>query len=86
MAKIRNIERKFVSGLGFSKGWAALALRDPPPLVPSCLIASWEANGPRAMTCVPPSRVVTSWYGASVWIIPWETKTRVTIMQIGSST
>ncbi len=29
--------------LGFSNGWAELALKMPPPLVPSCLIASWLA-------------------------------------------
>jgi hypothetical protein len=32
---------------GFSKGWAALALKKPPPLVPSILIAICEATGPR---------------------------------------
>ena len=61
IAKIRNIERKFVSGFGFSKGCAALALMKPPPFVPSCLIASCEATGPMAIVCLPPSRVVTSW-------------------------
>ena len=32
--------------LGFSNGWAELALRKPPPLVPSSLMASWLATGP----------------------------------------
>ena len=32
--------------LGFSNGWAELALKKPPPLVPSCLMASCEATGP----------------------------------------
>jgi len=32
-AKIMNSERKFVKGFGFSNGWAALALKNPPPLV-----------------------------------------------------
>ena len=49
IAKISNIERKFVSGVGFSNGCAALALKKPPPLVPSCLIASCEATGPIAI-------------------------------------
>ena len=31
-----------VSALGFSNGCAELALKKPPPLVPSCLIASWR--------------------------------------------
>ena len=61
MAKIANIERKLVSGFGFSKGWAEFAFSEPPPLVPSCLIASWDAKGPMAMTCLPPSSVFTSW-------------------------
>ena len=52
--KIRNIERKLVAGVGFSNGCALLALKKPPPLVPSCLMASCEATGPWAMTCVPP--------------------------------
>ena len=37
------------SGVGFSKGWAELALKKPPPLVPNSLIASWEATGPMGM-------------------------------------
>ena len=60
MAKIRSISRKLVSGVGFSKGWALLALKKPPPLVPSSLIASCEATGPMAMICLAPSSVVTS--------------------------
>ena len=55
-----NIDRKFVNGVGFSNGWAALALKKPPPLVPSCLIASCEATGPSASVCLAPSSVVTS--------------------------
>ncbi len=51
MAKMRNIEMKLVSGVGFSNGWALLALKKPPPLVPSCLIASCEATGPSASVC-----------------------------------
>ncbi len=42
--------KKLVSGVGFSNGWAALALKKPPPLVPSCLMASCEATGPTART------------------------------------
>ena len=54
---------RLVNGVGFSNGWAELALKKPPPLVPSCLIASCEATGPSASVCLPPSRVVTSRYG-----------------------
>src|SRR5579885_3439763 len=31
IAKIRNISKEFVSGVGFSDGWALLALKNPPP-------------------------------------------------------
>ena len=33
-----SISTKFVSAFGFSKGWAELALKKPPPLVPSSLM------------------------------------------------
>ena len=52
MMKIERICRKFENGVGFSKGWALLALKKPPPLVPSILMASCEATGPCAMVCV----------------------------------
>ena len=55
-----NSERKLVNGVGFSNGWAALALKKPPPLVPSCLIASCDATGPSARVCFAPSSVVMS--------------------------
>ena len=37
---------KFESWVPFSNGIAELTLKKPPPLVPSCLIAIWEATGP----------------------------------------
>ncbi len=49
MRKIESIWTKFERGVGFSYGWAALALKNPPPLVPSILMATWEAAGPWAM-------------------------------------
>ena len=49
ISRIRNISSQFVSPFGFSKGWAELALNGPPPLLPSSLIASWDANGPTVM-------------------------------------
>ncbi len=36
--KIANIAQKLDHGVGFSNGCAELALKNPPPLVPSCLI------------------------------------------------
>ena len=43
-----------MTGSGFSYGWAELALNGPPPLVPSSLIASWEAIGPPGRVWVAP--------------------------------
>ena len=39
---------KFENWVGFSNGMVLLTLKKPPPLVPSCLIAIWEAAGPIA--------------------------------------
>ncbi len=50
--KIESIWKKFVSAVGFSYGCAELALKKPPPLVPSILIASCEATGPIASVCL----------------------------------
>src|SRR5690349_14134891 len=58
-AKINTSSKKFVSGVGFSKGCALLALKNPPPLVPSSLITSCEAVGPCAMVCSRTICVVT---------------------------
>ena len=49
-----------MSGVGFSNGCAELALKKPPPLVPSSLIASCDATGPCAMICFAPSSVATA--------------------------
>ena len=58
--KIEIICTKFDSAVGFSNGCAALALKKPPPLVPSILIATCDATGPTAIVCRPPSSVVAS--------------------------
>ena len=58
--KIETISTKLARGVGFSNGCAELALKKPPPLVPSILTASCEATGPTAMVCLPPSSVVAS--------------------------
>ncbi len=52
MRIIATISRKLESGVGFSKGCAELALKKPPPLVPSCLMAICEAAGPTDMVWV----------------------------------
>ena len=51
ITRMARTSRKFASAVGFSKGCAELTLKKPPPLVPSCLMAIWEAAGPTAMTC-----------------------------------
>ncbi len=48
--------------MGFSKGWAELTLKKPPPLVPSCLMATCEAAGPSASVC----SVTTAWSAPAV--------------------
>ena len=50
----------FVQAFGFSNGCAEFAFMNPPPLVPSSLIASWLAIGPIEIVCLAPSSVVTS--------------------------
>ena len=50
--KIDSISMKLDKGVGFSNGCAELALKNPPPLVPSILIASCEATGPMASVWV----------------------------------
>ena len=59
MSRIASISRKLESGVGFSNGCAEFTLKKPPPLVPSCLMATCEAAGPdgdasaRASTASP---------------------------------
>ena len=57
ISRIASISMKLVSGDGFSNGCDELALKKPPPLVPSSLMASCDATGPNAIRCVV---VVTS--------------------------
>ena len=46
-----------VNPLGFSNGWAELVLKNPPPLVPICLIEIWLATGPPEIFWVSDDRV-----------------------------
>ena len=59
MDSSRKIDSQLVRPVGFSKVVAELALRNPPPLVPSCLMASMKPIGPRGMVWVTPLRA--SW-------------------------
>jgi hypothetical protein len=81
MIKMESIWMKLDSGVGFSKGWAALALKKPPPLMPSILMATWEAMGPAGIVWVStltsaitglPWASLTSWPPASffgTWVV-----------------
>src|SRR5215467_3316830 len=50
---MRMFSRMLLIGFGFSKGWVELALNQPPPLVPRCLIEVSAATGPRVIVCCP---------------------------------
>src|ERR1700716_2893634 len=50
---IRMVSMTLVIGLGFSNGCVELALNQPPPLVPRCLIDARGATIPRARFCWP---------------------------------
>src|ERR1700722_11376174 len=51
IAKMKNISRKFVNGVGLSNGGGLFVLKKPPPFVPSSLIISCDAVGRCAITC-----------------------------------
>ena len=59
MIRMSSISTQFVIVVGFSNGWAELALKKPPPLLPSSLIASCEATGPSGIVWTAPWRVWT---------------------------
>ena len=48
MSRMSSSSTKFESPVGFSNGIAELALKKPPPFVPSSLMTSCEATGPSA--------------------------------------
>ena len=48
---IEIIDSAFVQRFGFSNGCVLFGPKKPPPLVPSCLMATNAATGPRAMVC-----------------------------------
>ena len=57
---MRTSPSALVSPFGFESGWAEFAFQNPPPLLPSILMASWLALGPPGMTWVLCSRVFTT--------------------------
>ena len=81
------IDRKFVRPVGFSNGSAPLALKKPPPFVPSCLMTSCDAIGPRGMTWLAPlSASVMCTAPEKVSIAPSEMKMIAAKNAIGSRT
>ena len=58
MMMIEITSRRLLHGLGFSKGCDEFGPKKPPPLVPSCLIATSAATGPTAIDCAPRSSVL----------------------------
>jgi hypothetical protein len=54
ISSINRISTKFEIPVGFSNGWAELALKNPPPSPDISLIASWEATGPMAIVRASP--------------------------------
>ena len=78
-----QISMRLVQALGFSKGWAELALKKPPPLVPSSLMISWLATGPIEIVCLAPSSVVASTAPRSVCGTPSATSAKASTKAIG---
>ena len=80
-----NISSQLVSAVGFSNGWAELALKKPPPLLPSSLIHSWEAIGPEGDGLLArPGASSRSAVGSHVWGTPCQTRTSAPTIEIGS--
>ena len=78
------ISTSSVRPVGFSKGWAELALKKPPPLLPISLIHSWDATGPSEMVWTAPWSVVTTAVGFHVWGTPCHTRKSAPTTEIGS--
>jgi hypothetical protein len=83
MTRIRKIWNRLVQAFGFSKGCAELALKKPPPFVPSALMASCEATGPPWMTCSAPVTVVIVRGSVRFWITPPMSSTTAATTAIG---
>src|SRR5262249_61998231 len=78
---------------GFWNGCGELTVKEPPPLVPSCLIAICDAAGPSGSTCcvtsLPPSPATgcsssTGAYGANVCTTPSAASTSADTTERGS--
>ncbi len=85
--RIASNSKKFDSGVGFSNGCAELTLKNPPPLVPNCLMAICEAAGPigsvTSVTGLPSAPVtgctsVAVSYDLKFWMTPCDTRIKAT--------
>ncbi len=85
IASIRITWNALVQAVGSSNGCAEFALKNPPPFVPSILMASCEATGPPGIVCVPPVMVATSWKPAKFWITPPAMRITAVTSERGSS-
>lgn len=61
-------------------------MKNPPPFVPSCLMASCEATGPWAIVCDVPSTVVATTYELRFCGTPCQTRSSASTNEIGSNT
>ena len=81
--RIARISTTLLNGVGFSNGCAELAAKIPPPLVPSSLIASWDATGASALVTALPSRPVEAKPLWNDWITPWLNRIRAITKENG---
>ena len=86
MTSSRKISKRLVMAFGFSNGCAEFALKKPPPLVPSSLIASCDATRPPGIDCAAPVTPVTSVGAARFWMTPPRTRTTAATAAIGRRT
>ncbi len=86
ISRIDSISMKFERPVGFSSGTAELESYQPPPFVPSCLIAICEATGPRAIVCVAPCTVVAVACAWNVCGTPCQISSAATTSERGRST
>src|SRR6476661_6434797 len=84
--RIANVSMKLEIGVAFSNGCAEFTLKNPPPFVPSCLMAIWLATGPRAIVCANPWIPVTDADALRVCTMPWLIRMIATSAAIGSRT
>ena len=84
MMMIDQTSTKLLIAVAFSNGCAEFMSKNPPPLVPSCLIATWLAAGPPGIAWRAPSSVCAVVKPWRFWITPWLTRMIATTNDIGS--